>query len=475
MPLLHQWFRAPFLAAVLLALVVQGVARASAAEAPGLGSIAYIQNGDLWVKDLPDGPAHQLTRGGGVDTPRWSPSGEWIAFRAGGQLRVVRRTGTDLRVVAGDLAGAFAWSPVADLLAYITRGGLVVSTADGARRQEITPPSNAAGAGVQSFAWSPDGSMLAFSDVTILQPAQNGQPPVRAARIVRVRADGSGTQEVYRAGRPASSGLLVAGWAPDGAFILFWTVPGFSASLLADGVPLLMVPATGGTPVQLAGAMLAHPDLLDWSPASRQLAIVEGGGRETWSSKFMAVGRPPAPLRRVTGPGQAVLFPSWSPDGRQIAFTGGPAAPGLPSGDPALQAMAGRRIWVMAADGSGQHPLTTDPCCRDEHPEWSADGRAILFARLEGDRASVWLMDADGAHPRRVVDGLGPGPGGFGTYGLLEWGRFYDWTGRSGLRLAAPRLPTTGGAPQALLLLAATISLTALAVGWHIRRRLAPP
>ncbi|MBX6772609.1 MAG: PD40 domain-containing protein [Chloroflexi bacterium] len=474
MPFPRQWFRALLLAAVMLVLVAREIVPTVAEGAPELGSIAYIQGGNLWVKDLPDGPARQLTRGGGIDTPRWSPSGEWIAFRAGGQLQVVRRAGTDLHVVETGPTGAFAWSPVTDSLAYITRGGLVVATADGARRREIIPPSNAVEAGVQSFAWSPDGSMLAFSDVTILQPAQNGQPPVRAARIVRVRADGSDTQEVYSAGRPASSGLLVAGWAPDGAFILFWTVPGFSASLLADGAPLLMVPAAGGTPVQLTGAMLAHPDLLDWSPASRQLAIVDGGGRETWSSKFIALGRPSAPLRRVTGPGQAVLFPSWSPDGRQIAFTSGSAAPGLPGGDPALRAMAGRRIWVMAADGSGQHPLTTDPRYRDEHPEWSANGRAILFARLEGDQASVWLMDADGAHPRRVIDELGPGPGVFGTYGLLDWGRFYDWTGRNRLHRPVPLLPATGGDPQALLLLATITGLAALAVGWHIRRRLAP-
>jgi Tol biopolymer transport system component len=40
-----------------------------------LGKLAYLQEGDIWVKDLPDGHARQLTTGGHSREPRWSPSG----------------------------------------------------------------------------------------------------------------------------------------------------------------------------------------------------------------------------------------------------------------------------------------------------------------------------------------------------------------------------------------------------------------
>lgn len=44
-----------------------------------LGKITYVKSGDLWVMAVPDGEPRRLTELGDAHSPRWSPSGEWLA------------------------------------------------------------------------------------------------------------------------------------------------------------------------------------------------------------------------------------------------------------------------------------------------------------------------------------------------------------------------------------------------------------
>lgn len=56
------------------------------------------------------------------------------------------------------------------------------------------------------------------------------------------------------------------------------------------------------------------------------------------------------------------------------------------------------------ADGSRQRNLTRNPAS-DYSPAWSPDGRRIAFASARADPTGndLWLIDADGAHPRPLV------------------------------------------------------------------------
>jgi hypothetical protein len=84
------------------------------------------------------------------------------------------------------------------------------------------------------------------------------------------------------------------------------------------------------------------------------------------------------------------FWPTWSPDGSQIAYRVNP--PRSDRGD----------IWVMNADGSGKRNLTRSPRTRDWSPAWSPDGRLIAY-HSSGD---LWVMHPDGSGQRNVTAGV---------------------------------------------------------------------
>ncbi len=64
-------------------------------------------------------------------------------------------------------------------------------------------------------------------------------------------------------------------------------------------------------------------------------------------------------------------------------------------------------VFVMNPDGSGSTDLT--PHSSGYAARWSPDRRRIVFESYRDGNAAVWVMDADGSHPIRLVDGSHPG------------------------------------------------------------------
>jgi len=64
-------------------------------------------------------------------------------------------------------------------------------------------------------------------------------------------------------------------------------------------------------------------------------------------------------------------------------------------------------LWLFQPDGAERVQLTDAPQAFDVHPTFSPDGRRIAFIR--GDRSTqssgVWILNADGSDPRPVVRG----------------------------------------------------------------------
>jgi Tol biopolymer transport system component/DNA-binding winged helix-turn-helix (wHTH) protein len=110
---------------------------------------------------------------------------------------------------------------------------------------------------------------------------------------------------------------------------------------------------------------------------------------------WLAAGRsdgPPTilvPVPLTTYPGEE-RYPSFSPDGNQVAFSWTGRAGGNSD------------IYVNVIGAEQPLRLTTSPA-DDQQPAWSPDGRHIAFLRFEGQGADVYLISPLGGPERKVA------------------------------------------------------------------------
>lgn len=95
-------------------------------------------------------------------------------------------------------------------------------------------------------------------------------------------------------------------------------------------------------------------------------------------------------LRRISTPDSthSDLFPSFSPDGRTLAF--------------ASNRDKDYEIYLMDREGSNQRRITHSRGI-DRHPMFSPDGRYIAFTSNRDGNPEIYVMDADGNNPRRIT------------------------------------------------------------------------
>ncbi len=298
---------------------------------------------NLWIVNVDGSDNRPLTTGNFSDTaPRWSPDGRRLAF-------ISDRDGKPQLYVR--------W----------------MDTGQTARLTDLPfPPADPA--------WSPDGRLIAFTEFVPGKPpalAELPHPPAGASwaegpqiidrlvyrfngrgylpagttQIFVVGAEGGGPRQVSHGDYNFGGGFFgtALNWTPDGTHLIF------SANLRRDA---------------------------EYDPQNTEvyeLSVADG----SWKA-----------LTDRRGPDNA---PALSPDGRLIAYTGF---------DDRYQGHQTTHLYVMNRDGSGSHVVAADLDRDVQRPQWTPDGRSILFIYDDQGDTKLGLATLDGQH-RVVAEHLG--------------------------------------------------------------------
>jgi len=128
------------------------------------------------------------------------------------------------------------------------------------------------------------------------------------------------------------------------------------------------------------------------------LLVIRGAGRTQEIYALRSDGTDP---RRLTHNTLLDVMPDWSPDGRHIVFIRvQDSASGV--------AIPGNELWIMNADGSSQRRLV-DATNSPIHPRWSPDGRQIAFDAYDPSVGMFrpHLMNADGSNVHALSSAAG--------------------------------------------------------------------
>jgi Tol biopolymer transport system component len=381
----------------------------------------------IFVLLIAGGAPLQITRDA-VDHefPRWSPDSSSILYFSPAVSGAVQGSiweiptfgGVPRRVV--DSVGGTDVSPMDGRLALfrLAKEGiqLVTASEDGSRFDLVAQfkPTTY----YLYPRWSPDGKWIAFQrgdtirfDIFVA-PANRGEPR-----------------------QLTNDNTMMSGfaWVPDSTGIIY-------SSSRGGTMPYL--PTLGLWEVKLSDRRVRqvisgetsymNPDI---SKSGAILASRMKLQTDIW--KFPVEGSPTENVRRavrVTQQTGQVLTPTASPDGKEVAFlsdSGGHA-----------------NLWVVNTENGGLRQITQerDPSVALGVPQWSPDGRRIVFVSSRGNpglKFGLWLVDSDGSNLRSVANpGLGPAWSQDG-----RWIYYSTWSGVTATDVVLKKVPVDGGPP----------------------------
>ena len=237
-------------------------------------------------------------------------------------------------------------------------------------------------------------------------PGKNGQIVyARFPTLWVINADGSGERKLPHAKRSEAHN---PDWSPDGSRIAF-------ERCSANNCEIWIVSADGTREKRLGPDCLRLPDdacrdrgTPAWSPDGKRIAFGQGSkavreGKLKFSEIFImnADGSGARQVTRLTAGkpfAMDINRPMWSPDGKQLVFE----MQNFKTADPPNR----RALFVVNVDGSGLRQLTDWSMNGGDHPDWSPDGKLILFRSVSTanrHHGNLYTIHPDGTGLKRLT------------------------------------------------------------------------
>ena len=292
-----------------------------------------LNEASLVLVDTGSHKQHTLTRDRkGVSFPRWSPSGERLAY------------------LASDVNN---------------KPQIYVMPMGGGDSEQLTK----AGAGIQQFAWRPDGGAIAF--------AASDEAPKRTGAEKFDDAFEVGNNDFLVTGKPMPTHLWV-------------------------------IPAEGGEPKRLTSGRwtlpISHPpgspaSPIAWSPDGKTIAFVKivtpysgDADQSTLQILDVATGQ----SHTVTGRAKHEGYPSFSPDGKKIAYW-------YPRDG---ETKKGNDIYVITGTQGEGRNVTRAIDRNMARALWMPDSQSLLVGANDGTTTGMWIQPLQGDARRLNVGAI---------------------------------------------------------------------
>jgi serine/threonine protein kinase/Tol biopolymer transport system component len=314
-----------------------------------------------------------------------------------GPLRSFPILGGTPRRIGDIVAETAAWSPDGKMLAYTNLGDLFMAKADGTDSRKLLSVKG----DIKNISWSPDGGHLRF-DSTETAGTLGQQLEWEVA------ADGTGLHRLLE-GWHNPPNECCGKWTVDGKYFLFqsnsqiWALPASRAFLRSEAKPIQLtfspmslsnpLPSKDGQRLFVIGQTY-RGELTRYDSKSGQFAPFLGG----ISAEHVAFSKDGqwvayvsfrdgilwrskldgSELLQLTYPPMYPVLPRWSPDGKKIIFF-----------EFALSTDKPARIYEVTPDGGSPRPLLPEDHSQQLDPNWSPDGTKITFAGESNDPSSA--------------------------------------------------------------------------------------
>jgi len=326
----------------------------------------------------PNGAKLELARGAVIESPRWSPDGsEILFFRFEPELfktdpsarnwgiSVVSRLGGEARPVFG---AAYA--------CWLTQDGSQIATGNQSERSGFKGvrivnkmTGEAKKIGLSDYTWMEDVDCSPRTGM-ILAVTHNGE----RFQIRVLNTEGKESTLVEE-----NSTIQSARWSPAGDAVYLLHGKGSTAELSR-----ISIGERHAEPVTIVNG-LQTGEYFTLSADGSQLAYTrEEHSSNLWRVDLSAAGKnAKAEVSQVTSGTSFYGAPSYSPDGRWVAFARG-------------QNGYETNLFKMQVSGGDPTQLTFFEHSWVANPGWSPDGQRIAYVGDQGGAPRVWMMSASG-------------------------------------------------------------------------------